>query len=215
MPKGALDTAVHSLTRDVSTRILGKRKFDDVDAVAVNDMPVSCDIFDRLRQGQWLNDDIINLAMNISDRPDFVRHGYSVPLDHVGKTRTTRPILRPFAAWGRRINRLREKARTRSGDMIPLVYYCPLNHRDDHFTLLEINDQEKAIRHYDSVAEPATIDGSLKLTRVARLVGVRSSPKMMRRTFPNATVGRVCEFEIYVQRSGESYTLPMLSLLTG
>ena len=206
MPKGALDRAVHSLTRDVSTRVLGKRKFEDVDAVAVNEVPVSCDIFDRLRYGQWLNDDMINLAMNISDQADFVTHGYSVPLVDVRKTRTTRPIQRPLAAWGRRTNRLREEAGTISGDMIPLVYFCPLNHRGNHFTLLEINDQEKAIRHYDSMADLATIEGSLKRTRVAWLVEVRPSLKTMGRNFPNAILGRVWRFEICVLRSGESWS---------
>lgn len=136
-------------------------------------MPVPCGIFNRLRYEQWLNDDTIKLAMNISDKPDFVKHGYSVPLDDVGKTRTTRPIQRPLAAWARRISRLREKAGNMLGDMIPPVYFCPLNHRGDHFTLLEINDQEKAIRHYDSMADQDVIDGSLKRTRVAQIVEVR------------------------------------------
>lgn len=175
MPKGALNTALRGLIGDVSTKVLRKRMFKDVDAVAVNNIPVTCNIFDRLRYGEWLNDDMINLAMNISDKPDFVKYGYSVPLDKVGKTRTASPINRPLAAWARRINRLREGERNGSESMTPLVYFCPLNHYGIHFTLLEINDQEKVIRHYDSSADQATINGSGKRTRVARLVEVRSS----------------------------------------
>ncbi|KAJ9503197.1 hypothetical protein H2202_001351 [Exophiala xenobiotica] len=175
MPKGSLDMAVHRLIEDVSTKVLGKRKFEDVDIVAVNNIPVTCDTFDGLRYGEWLNDNMINLAMNISDKPDFVRHGFSVPLDEGGRTRTTRPIDRPLAAWARGINRLREKERSGFESTTPLVYFCPLNHYGAHFTLLEINDQEKVIRHYDSRADQATIDGGGKQTRVARLVEVRSS----------------------------------------
>ncbi|KAK5401667.1 hypothetical protein LTR06_011031 [Exophiala xenobiotica] len=170
MPKGSLDMAVHRLIEDVSTKVLGKRKLEDVDAVAVNNISVTCDTFDRLRYGEWLNDNMINLAMNISDKPDFVRHGYNVPLDKRGKTRTTRPIDRPLAAWARGINRLREKERSGFESTTPLVYFCSLSHYCVHFTLLEINDQEKVVRHYDSRADQATINGSGKQTRVARLV---------------------------------------------
>ena len=76
MPKGSLDNAVHRLIEGVSTRILGKRKLKEVDTVTVNDIQVPCDIFDRLRRGEWLNDETIMVAMNISDKPIFVKHAY-------------------------------------------------------------------------------------------------------------------------------------------
>ena len=85
--------AVRRLIGDVSTKVLGKHKLEDIDAVAVNNIPVTCDTFDKLRYGEWLNDEMINLAINILDKPDFVKHGYSVPLDKVGKTRTITPIV--------------------------------------------------------------------------------------------------------------------------
>jgi len=192
MPRGSLDNAVHRLIEGVSTRILGKRKLKEVDTVTINDIQVPCDIFDRLRCGEWLNDETIMVAMNISDKPIFVKHAYSVPLDKVGKTRTTSPIERPFTAWARWINRLREKTRNGCGNMVPLVYFCPLNHYGNHFTLLEINDQEKIIRHYDSMADQTAMDGRLKLTRVAQLVQVRSSPEDDDRNIPYVIVGRVC-----------------------
>ena len=155
-------------------------------------MQVPCDIFERLHRGKWLNDDSIMVAMNISDKPVFVKHAYSVPLDKVGKTRTTSPIKRPFTAWARWIDRLHEKMRNGLENMIPLVHFCPLNHYGNHFTLLEINDQEKIIRHYDLMADQATIDGNLKLTRVARLVQVRPPPKTMIGNVPQEIIGRVC-----------------------
>jgi len=161
------------LIGDIKTRVLGKRKLDEFDTVTINDAPISCDTFHRLRHGEWLNDDTIMAAMDISDKPVFVRHGYSVPLDEVGKTRTTKPVDRPLAAWDRRITRLREQARDKFGDTMRLVYFCPLNHNSNHFTLLEVNDQEKVIRHYDSMADQATIDSRVKLTRVGRLIQVR------------------------------------------
>ena len=52
MPKGSLAMAVHEMIGDVSTKILGKRKLEDVDAVAVNRMPIS------LRYGRRVNDDV-------------------------------------------------------------------------------------------------------------------------------------------------------------
>lgn len=171
------------LLRDVRTKILGKRKLEGIDAVVVNQVPVVCSTFDRLRYGKWLNDEIINLAMSISDKPDSVVYGYSVPLDADRKSRTTRPSGRPLAAWGQRVNRLREKSRNAFGKAISLVYYCPLNHRNAHFTLLEINDQERSIRHYDSAVSQATTDGNLESTRVSRLVQVSSFPTTMTRTF--------------------------------
>jgi hypothetical protein len=56
MPKGMLDAAVDRLTEDVSTRVLGKRKLEDEDSVAVdNGVELFGDIFRRLRQGEWFN----------------------------------------------------------------------------------------------------------------------------------------------------------------
>uniref|UniRef100_A0A093UXU9 Carboxyl-terminal PDZ ligand of neuronal nitric oxide synthase protein n=1 Tax=Talaromyces marneffei PM1 TaxID=1077442 RepID=A0A093UXU9_TALMA len=51
----------------------------------------------------------------------------------------------------------------------PLIFYSPIHHTNSHFTLLEIDDGEKVIRHYDLLAEPTTIN-SMKKTRIATLV---------------------------------------------
>lgn len=51
MPKGTLNTAVDRLIKDVSIRVLGKRKLEDDDNVAVNNgTELPCNMFHRLRQ---------------------------------------------------------------------------------------------------------------------------------------------------------------------
>ena len=52
MPKGILDIAVHRLIGDVSTKVLGKHKLEDIDAVAVNNILVTYNTFDKLRYGE-------------------------------------------------------------------------------------------------------------------------------------------------------------------
>uniref|UniRef100_A0A093UL80 Acidic endochitinase SE2 n=1 Tax=Talaromyces marneffei PM1 TaxID=1077442 RepID=A0A093UL80_TALMA len=58
---------------------------------------------------------------------------------------------------------------------------------DSHFTLLEIDHGQKVIRHYDSLAEPTTINGTKK-TRVATLVEASSALKVVE-AFSNDLVG--------------------------
>jgi hypothetical protein len=52
------------------------------------------------------------------------------------------------------------------------VYFCPLNSNNNHFTLLEINEREKKIYYYNSMADQGVIDGTVKLTRVGKMVVV-------------------------------------------
>jgi hypothetical protein len=59
-----------------------------------------------------------------------------------------------------------------NGASIPLVYFCPLNLNDNHFTLLEINEQDEKIYHYNSMADEGVINGMLKSTGVHKLVQV-------------------------------------------
>ena len=86
-----------------------------------------------------------------------------------------KPLNKPLAGWAREIRAFRNEAKAILGDAIRLVYFRPLNHNNDHFTLLEINEREERIRHYDSKAEKGVIDGTMKSTRVGRLVQVRRS----------------------------------------
>lgn len=109
-------------------------------------------------------------AMHISDRPDFVRFGESIPLDSIGRHGQMRSIKRPFQAWAGKIVMFRREAENST----PLIFYCPVNHDNSHFTLLEVNDGEKVIRHYDSQAPLTAINGTKK-TRIAALVEVSLS----------------------------------------
>ena len=45
-----------------------------------------------------------------------------------------------------------------------------MNLNDNHFTLLEINEQDKKIYHYDSIADEGVINGTLKSIGVHKLV---------------------------------------------
>jgi hypothetical protein len=57
---------------------------------------LSIDLFARLWAGQWLDSWALMAAMHISDRPDFVRFGESIPLDSIGRYGQMRLIKRPF-----------------------------------------------------------------------------------------------------------------------
>jgi hypothetical protein len=50
------------------------------------------------------------------------------------------------------------------------VYFCPLSINNNHFTLLEINEREKKIYRYNSMAGQDIIDGTVKLIRVDKIV---------------------------------------------
>jgi hypothetical protein len=60
-------------------------------------------------------------------------------------------------------------------DIIRLIYFCPLNYKNGHFTLFKINEQEEVICHYYLIIDKGVIDSIMKLTRVGRLVKVRCS----------------------------------------
>jgi hypothetical protein len=170
LPDGELNAAVDHLIELVSTEIFGNRPLDDNDTIAVNEsVELPCDIFQRLRQGKWLDAWTIMAAMQISDKPFFIKHGESVPLDEIGRYGRIKPIKRPLTGWAKKITELRRQAKETFGDTMRLVYFCPINHGNRHFTLLEINEREQAIRHYDSMAGSGTINGTKK-TRVCGLV---------------------------------------------
>ncbi|KAE8399780.1 hypothetical protein BDV37DRAFT_259679, partial [Aspergillus pseudonomiae] len=157
LPHGQLESKIDRLIKDVNIKVLDQTRFGRDDTIAINDgIEIPCDIFDRLRPGKWLNSWTINALMQISDKPAFVRHSLSIPLDEESGNGNFRPIKRPLGAWAKKMAGFREKARDPSGVLAPLVFFCPINHGGRHFSLLEINDREKVIRHYDSRAKTAT-----------------------------------------------------------
>ncbi|GMG16930.1 unnamed protein product [Aspergillus oryzae] len=155
---------IDRLIRDVNIKVLDQSTFGRDDTIAINDgMEIPCDIFDRLRPGRWLDSWTINALMQISDKPAFVKHDLSIPLDQKSGNNVLRPIKHPLRAWATKMVKFREEARKASGEWVPLVFFCPINHQGQHFSLLEINEREKVIRHYDSMAKVTT---RLRMTEV-------------------------------------------------
>jgi len=109
----------------------------------------------------------IAAAMELTDKPSCVRYGLSVPL-HDDKS--VRPITNPFGLWRRKIDEYRRNADSDE----KLVYFCPLNLDANHFTLLEVNEQNRMILHYDSMATHSNIGRS----DVKGMVEVRWQPRM-------------------------------------
>lgn len=105
--------------------------------------------------------------MHIADRPTSVHFCESIAVNDIGRHGRIISKQKPFEAWVKDIAELRRKAE----DIAPLIFYSPIFHTQSHFTLLEIDDGEKTIRHYDSMAELTTINGTKK-TRVATLIEV-------------------------------------------
>ena len=175
MPQHSLKHAVDRLIKDVSVKVLGKRKLKDDDSVAVDGgVELSCNIFDMLRRDSWFDAWLLMAGMKMSDKPSFVRYGYSVPLEQFERfgRSGTRRVSRPLAGWRKTIEKFSSEGRIQQGQDICLVYFCPLNSNNNHFTLLEINEREKKIFHYDSTASKGIIEGSVELSRVGKMVQV-------------------------------------------
>jgi Ulp1 protease family, C-terminal catalytic domain len=171
----SLNSAVDQLIGDISTKVLGKRKFDefdDDDSVAVDGgVELPCNIFNMLRHGEWFDAWLLMAGMQMSDKPSFVKYGYSVPLDQMERfgRNGTRRASRPLAGWKKTIEKFRSQGRTQHGQG---VYFCPLNTNNNHFALLEINEREEKIYHYDSMASEDIINGKVEISRVGKLVQV-------------------------------------------
>jgi hypothetical protein len=82
MPKGALNAAVDQLVENVRIKVLGKRKLEDDDSVAIDGgVELFCNIFSMLRRDNWFDVWLLTADMKMSDKSSFVRYGYSVLLD--------------------------------------------------------------------------------------------------------------------------------------
>jgi hypothetical protein len=154
LPDAELDAAVDQLIHLISSKVLDKNTPDKEDTISVNgSTELFCDIFEQLRPGRWMSDEIIMAVMQIVDKPAFVWHGLSIPLDEIVHGQL-RAIKRPFANWARQMANYRRVTKETG----ILVYFCPINHQNNHYSLLEINEPERKIRHFDSLAERARQD---------------------------------------------------------
>ncbi|KAJ4465221.1 hypothetical protein J3R30DRAFT_3886177 [Lentinula aciculospora] len=88
--------------------------------------------------GNWIDNWLIWTAMSLVDRPGWteVQDVITLPQDK-------------FTLWGKNIKGKR-RHRTARGDSLS-IHLCPLSLDGLHFTLLEVNDQNKMIYYYDSM----------------------------------------------------------------
>ena len=118
-------------------------------------------------------------SMQILDKPFFIRYGCSVPLDQAKQSRSNKGRFSgPLSRWKQTVQNLKRYAQIQRGQGTLLIYFCPLNHNDKHFSLLEINEPEKKIYHYDSKAMAEVINGTAKPTRVGQIVKVSSDAQL-------------------------------------
>lgn len=96
--------------------------------------------------------------MLISDRPWYVRYGLSILLYEDGSEKKKK-AKDPLASWAKEIEDDRRKIGNAPNFLTSLVYYRPINH-GDHFSLLEVNERKRMIRHYDSNASKDIINGT-------------------------------------------------------
>ncbi|KAK6081372.1 hypothetical protein SCUP515_03060 [Seiridium cupressi] len=100
------------------------------------------DELNRLNEAQWFGEDLIQICLNLAEKLPAMRVGFPVVIHdrHEGK-----PLAEPFRWASKRIERWNS---ARAGDR--LVCFFPLFLENNHFTLLEINQMDQSIYHYDS-----------------------------------------------------------------
>lgn len=101
----------------------------------------------KLDGKQWLNDEIIIACLHLSDKLPFVRVGFSVPLSQ--RSRRKKGTPGPFQRASNQINAWHKELSTDSD----IVCFFPLCQHENHFSLLEINEIDGCIYHYDSLNE--------------------------------------------------------------
>ncbi|RSL38405.1 hypothetical protein CEP51_016922 [Fusarium floridanum] len=125
------------------------------------DFLFGADSLRRLSGKTWLNDEVILACLHLSDKLAFVRVGFSVSIHQQMQAyslmqRPFERVVEQMAKWHRQV-----KAGTR------LVCLFPLFQSQSHFSLLEINEREESIFHYDSMGE--TENSDIKVRRVSDL----------------------------------------------
>lgn len=99
----------------------------------------------KLDGKRWLNDELIIACLHLSDKLPFVKVGFSVPLDQ--RTRPKKGYPGPFQ---RTSNQLKAWHKEIAADSC-IVCFFPLWQRENHFSLLEINEFDGCVYHYDSM----------------------------------------------------------------
>lgn len=138
---------------------------DNGGIVVGNRFEVSIESLHRLRPGHWLDSWIIGAAFELMDKPSCVRWGLSVPFHQTIRGQRLR-IAKPFQGWKKTIESYRREA----GNDTKLIYYCPLNLDENHFTLLEIDEQQETICHFNSMTDADSIGQADATTIVEEMV---------------------------------------------
>ena len=94
--QGCLDTAVDRVVEGIG-HVLGKQTLSDDDSLIVNSVAeLLCGVFDRLYSKEWLNFCDIVAALEMTDRPVFVRLGLSIPLYKKDANGEVTPLSNPL-----------------------------------------------------------------------------------------------------------------------
>ncbi|KAI1291678.1 hypothetical protein F5Y03DRAFT_403147 [Xylaria venustula] len=101
-------------------------------------------VLDRLNKTNWLNNNLVLLCLHLSDKLSYVRVSMSVPTHR--QVRPDKILSKPSKRAAQQVkkwNNLKPENR--------LVFFFPLFQRENHFSLLEINQRNGFIYHYDSI----------------------------------------------------------------
>jgi hypothetical protein len=104
----------------------------------------------KLSPPKWFNDELILACLHLADKLPFVRVGVSVPIHQ----QTRRGAMsQPFEKAAKLIEKWQSEAETPG-----LICLFPIFQRGNHFSLLEINEKEGSIYHYDSLSDGQNTD---------------------------------------------------------
>lgn len=129
---------------------LGKREFGHEDTITLSGKSIPGDSLNRLETGCWFDIWLLEAALEIQDRAVWVKLGPCISTHEMvhGKIK---PVEAPFRRLRSEIESLRDNdssQRPQGG----FVFLRPLCINSNHFTLLEVNEREGMIYHYDSLA---------------------------------------------------------------
>lgn len=159
--KDRLVTMVDQLIRQasdglrISSEILGVHDLN-VDGMYV----ISGDSLRDLSSGKKFKNWTLDGLIRISDRTPYVRYGECIDL--------TNGLEMPYKSKV-------EKAREEVGSK--MIYIWPLHHGNDHFTLLEINERDGKIYHYDSLFDEKRSMTVKTIVEVSLPAGARDTSK--------------------------------------
>ncbi|KAK8048252.1 hypothetical protein PG994_009982 [Apiospora phragmitis] len=98
---------------------------------------------ERLKEETWFSGDLVQLCMQLADKLQYMRVGFTVSV-HDRKTGSALPQPLQWAA--KQVRRWKSASATD----LPLVCFFPLHLRNDHFVLLEINEVDRYVYCYDT-----------------------------------------------------------------